>query len=501
MFLWAPMGHSRLGNAITGKHVIFDAMDSEKYSRFEQPQYDAWLEAVKKSVKNPEELSRLVWQTEEGFALNALYSDGSPEHRIETPPHPADRYVVQRVFLNKPKAARKQALEALNQGASELCIQADAFPTDKEWDTFLEDIHLDWLPVHYRFGESSSAALWFLYELFTRKGYAPEALQGSLHLDPISIAAAAGGFEHSAAEARKVYAATVSSANSLLPNFHLVHADSTLYAECGATASDELAFVLAAAVEYYHWLEDENIPLAEITAKTSFHLGTGSDFFLQVAKFRALPVLWKNVLDRWGLPWKMPSIHASVSHYNKTLFDGYTNVLRSSSECLAALIGGAERITVLPWNYLWAEPDTASQRLARNTALLLIEEGGVANVPDPGKGAPYIEACTEKMARSAWNLFLEIEAAGGLSEALKSGMVQQRCGLAHQKRKEAFDAKSRVAVGVNKYINSAERLTGSLKKLIHPPYRKASFDFVPMSPVRLSESLENERLKRENENA
>jgi len=474
-------------------------MHSETYSQFEQPSYDDWLQAVKKSVKNPDELTRLVWQTEEGFQLNALYTKEMLEQPVETPPHPTERHVIQRVFLNKPKAARKQALEALNQGAAELCIQADAYPTDKEWDTFLEDIHLDWLPVHYRFGESSTAALWFLHELFSRKGYVPENLQGSLHLDPISIAAAAGGFEHSLEEARKVYAATVSAGDSLLPQFHLVHADSTLYAECGATASDELAFALAGAVEYYHWLEEEGVSLANFPGKTSFHLGTGSDFFLQVAKFRALPILWKNVLDRWGLPWQAPALHATVSQYNKTLFDGYTNVLRASTECLAALAGGAEKITVLPWNYLWAEPDSASQRLARNTALLLLEEGGVANVPDPGKGAPYIEAATEKMARSAWNLFLEIEDAGGLSAALKNGTIQQRCGLAHQKRKEAFDSKTRIAVGVNKYPNSSERLTGSLKKLVHPPYRKATFDFVPLSPVRLSENLENERLKRENQ--
>jgi methylmalonyl-CoA mutase len=473
------------------KHYIKFMEPNSRYD-FEKPTESDWIEALKKSVKNPEDLQRLIWTTDDGFSLNAFPGDSI---KLPNPGGIAQHLEIrQMVWPSKPQKSNALALKALNNGANALTCYADAFPTEQEWEQFLKGIHLDWLPVHYHFGESGSAAIWLLYDLLSRRAVKTEEIEGSIHLDPIGNAAFAGGFEYSEAEAMAVYTTSVNEGTKMFPNFHFVHADASIYREAGANPADELAFALATAMNYYDWLQKKGNNLNHFTSKTTFHFGTGGDYFIEIAKFRAFRILWKNILDKWGLDWQEPKVHVNVSNYNKTLYDAHNNLLRSVTECMAAVNGGASSFSVKPWNNLFDLYDADAHMLSRNLILILQNEAFIGKVPDPGKGAAYIEQATASIASKAWETLTEIEASGGMSHALKAGLIQQRCGLAAQQHKEQFNVGQKILVGINKYANTQEQLNGRIKQMIHPPYRKEPLQFVPLSTLRLAEALENKRL-------
>lgn len=453
-----------------------------------------WLEAVKKSVKNPEELSKLGWITDDGFSLNALYA---PEDLTELPEPaiPAHSWQIrQTIPCGKPGKANQLALQALEGGVEALTFTADQIPTEQEWQTLTQGIHLDWLPVYYQFGESNTAAIFLLPDTLTQLGYQPEQLEGGIIYDPLVFAAFAGGFDYSIEETAQIYTTSIQHLHAQFPRFSTLHVQSLPYREAGANASDELAFLMATAHQYIEWLHQANAPLNTILEKTQFHVSGGPDYFTEIAKLRAIRILWKNVLDRWQLPWFEPTIHVETPQFNKTYYDVHNNLLRCTTEVMAAAIGGCHAISVKPMDELLHESDSNAYRWARNIQWIAKQEAKLHWVADPSAGASFIESLTQKIAQASWNVLQEIEAAGGMPQALQQGLVQQRCGLAAELRQKELTEGQKILVGTSKYVNTKENLYGKITRIASNPYRKETLQFVPLQYVRWAEKLENQRL-------
>ncbi len=226
-----------------------------------------------------------------------------------------------------------------------------------------------------------------------------------------------------------------------------------------------MAFAVATGLESLRRLLAEGLPLESVTDKFLLHMGVGSEFFVELCKFRAACVLWAKVTSAFGLskPANIPII-ARTSRWNKSLLDPYVNMLRTTTEAFSAVLGGVEALSVGGFDEIIRQPDEFSRRLSRNTQIILGEECSLMEIIDPAGGAWYPEWLTHQLATKAWEIFQQIEATGGMAKAVLEGIPQSMVG---DKQKAALDAvakRRKVLVGVNLYANAAEK---PLSRVLH----------------------------------
>ncbi len=199
----------------------------------------------------------------------------------------------------------------------------------------------------------------------------------------------------------------------------------------GGNAVHELAFVLSSAIEYLWQLEKRGLAPEEIVPKLKFSFGIGSNLFLEIAKLRSARILWHKIAEVCGMSnnLRQIQIHAVTSKNNMTSEDIHNNILRTTTEAFSAVIGGADSITVLPFDEITESENDFSQRLARNIQIILKEEINLDKVIDPGGGSYYLEKLTADLSSEAWKYFQKIEKQGGIVQSLKDGTIQKDAGL------------------------------------------------------------------------
>jgi len=210
-----------------------------------------------------------------------------------------------------------------------------------------------------------------------------------------------------------------------------------------------------------------------------FVFAVGSAYFVEIAKLRAARLLWPRVVTAYD-PHARPTtrIFAQTSEWNKTVYDPYVNMLRGTTEAMSAIIGGAELVTVTPFHSAFAEPDAFARRMGVNTQLILREEAHFDELSDPASGSWYIESLTDTMAREAWKLFQQMEAVGGYSQAIGSGLVDSLVKPAREARRTAIAERRRQFTGLNVHANPAERV---LDKIAAPSaHARGPSDFEAM---------------------
>jgi methylmalonyl-CoA mutase len=181
------------------------------------------------------------------------------------------------------------------------------------------------------------------------------------------------------------------------------------------------------------------------------NFASGPNYFLEIAKFRAFKLLWKQVLSEYGIQNAQPYITAETAWWNKSQTDAHTNMLRTTTEAMAAALGGCHSITVHRYDHHFNDGSSFASRIARNTQLILQEEAYLNNVADPGAGSYYIEKLTDAIAEKSWELFQEIESKDGFHECLQSGFIQEQIAQSRTEKAEAYKEKKKILVGVNKY--------------------------------------------------
>lgn len=232
-----------------------------------------------------------------------------------------------------------------------------------------------------------------------------------------------------------------------------------IYHEAGANATQELAFGLATGAAYLR-AQFARVGDIDIAAQSiRFHFAIGGQFFMEVAKLRAARLLWAQVVAAFGGNEESTALHvdAHTARRNKTAIDPHVNMLRATTEALAADIGGADSISVAPFDEPLGAPDDFSRRIARNVQIILQDEAQLKRLIDPAGGSYAVESLTDELARAAWKLFQEIEAQGGMAAALENGFVQSSVAAVAAKRAAALAKRRDVLVGVNQFANPAEK--------------------------------------------
>lgn len=470
-----------------------------RFDEFEKPTDEVWWEIVKKSVKNPDDLHRMIHEKAGGLKLNSLYRKDSLKalQPITPPVIKGKARVVQPVHTHEVKVANQAALQALENGADTILFTGVELPSENEWNALTKGIHLDWFEPEFDLGESNTALFFHLLNEYKQLKVAKENRRGAIAFDPISHAWQTGNFEYSREENFKVLATIVKMGQEQMPGYRLLHANSYLLRDAGATAVQEIAFTLSHLTEYLDYFTNLGWSASELFTKIQVNAGTGEDYLTEIAKFRTLHFLLAKLAEAYEVHGTTIHVNAITTRRNKTVYDIHNNILRATSEVMAALIGGCNGICVWPYNETYQFPDEQAYRLSRNIPLVLLHESHIAAVFDPSAGSYYLEVLSRKMADAAWSLFLQIEEKGGYIKALEEGWIQDKVQAEAAKAEAAFREGKQVLVGTNKYVNKQEVKLGEIVRLADSLFLKEKRSIPVMHPTRISEKLDQERLRLE----
>lgn len=442
------------------------------FSEFPPVSTQQWMEKVIVDLKGADFEKRLVWKTNEGFNVKPFYRAEDLEEMKTTDSLPGEFpyvrgtktnnewYVRQDIDASDPKKANEKALDILDKGITSLCFVFSGKDfNSKAMDVLLKNIQIECIELNFRscYTEAANIAK-LLVDYVKANNFAPEKIKGSVNFDPFKGVMTKGvdvSIDLKAAIKEAFNAA------SALPNLKVFGANPYLFNNAGAYCSQELGFGLAYGNEYLTLGTEAGLAAEEVAKKIKFNFGIGSNYFMEIAKFRAGRLLWSQIVNAW-LPegacksaCKM-NVHAFTSEWNQTVYDAYMNLLRSQTETMSASIAGVDSITVVPFDNSYKSADDFSERIARNQQLLLKEEAHFDKVVDASAGSYYIENLTASIAEQAWKIFLNINEKGGFYAALKEGFIQNEVNASNEKRLTAISSRRENLLGTNQFPNFNE---------------------------------------------
>lgn len=496
---------------------------------------EAWQEEVKRLLKGAPFEKRMLSRTYEGITLKSLYTNadldgltqvnsipgaapylrgtetlgyrGTPWRVAQELPYPSPAEfnaavsddltrgldVVNLVFDQMGRvgldADDSEHLAARRAKRSEATVLADrsglpqvgrdgtSISTLADMRAALAGIDLSSRPVVLQPGAAALPALVMLVATAREAGIEPSRLQGALLSDPLANLLNAPSWQPGSLRAvyDDLYRLTA-WAQSQSADYRTLAACGFVYHEAGGSAVEELAFTMASAVATLREMGRRELPVETAAPRMTFGFSVGTQFFMEIAKLRAARLLWHRIVAACGVDEDLgkTKIYARGSRYDKTAFDPHVNILRATTESLAAVLGGCDMIETCPFDEPFGPPKQSARRLSRNTQLILREECHFDCLIDPAGGCWSVEALTDQLAEKAWTLFQQVEAFGGLADAVRSGFVHYRIGEIAVAREAGIAARRDVLVGTNKYPNPQEGLppdrnqdlTGSATALI-----------------------------------
>ena len=455
-----------------------------------------WQARLARGLKGAD-AATLRWPLPDGPVLEPFYHREALE-ALGGPPPPLPLPAAP--WLNMPaypvpagqdgRAQIAAAAEALTKGADGAHFVLGVGST-LDCNYLAEMIPLATTPVGYTVTTAPDQLLTHLLEA------APgTALRGFLRLTPGPMPSWAALNDFKEALRRCVQLAAA------MPDFRALAVNGALFGNRGGTAVQQLAYSLNTTAALLAELPNEEVPLAQVAAALHVHLAVQTNYFLEIAKLRALRRLWPTLLHAYELPADAANalrLHASTGTWMLTTLDPHTNLLRHTTEAMSAVLGGADSLSVNTFDALYAEPNDFSGRLARNLSTILREEAGLSRVPDPAAGSYYLETLTDELARAAWTLFQQTEEAGGLPAASGQALDAIKAAAAETFRRIA--AGQQVLVGTNKFQQPGEQFSFNPKKLL----RSAQFDTTraayPTEVLRLAMALHFDRRERKSKRA
>ncbi|MEU9619561.1 methylmalonyl-CoA mutase small subunit [Streptomyces sp. NPDC048155] len=317
----------------------------------------------------------------------------------------------------------------------------------------LDGVYLDLAPVVLDAGGELDAAAAELLRLYAERGVDAQAARGNLGADPLGQAARSGDKSDPAAAVH-----WAERCAREYPGLRALTVDALPYHEAGGSAAEELGASLATGVAYLRALTEAGLTVEEACGQLEFRYAATADQFLTIAKLRAARRLWARVAEVCGAAGAgAQRQHAVTSSVMMTRRDPWVNMLRTTLACLGAGVGGADSVTVLPFDHPLGLPDAFARRIARNTSTILLEESHLARVIDPAGGSWYAERLTAELADAAWAFFQEIERSGGQAAALRSGMIGERLAATWAARGKDLARRKEPVTGVSEFPQLAER--------------------------------------------
>lgn len=448
------------------------------FSDFSSVTEKAFKQKIQVDLKGADYNETLVWKSPEGIHVKPFYHrDSSTSVPIDMP---EKWYVGEDIYILKEKVACHTAIQALQNGT-----EAIHFVADKpfEIDTLLEPLSQFDAPLYFDLHFFEYA---FAKALLEKSNALNIAVY--LNIDPIGNLAKEGNWYHSQ---EKDYAALQ---KLLTLQGNILSIDVAHYQEAGATITQQLAYGLNHLNEYLNLAEASNLTIHAVTLKVA----VGSNYFFEIAKLRAARLIVKTLCQEYKASLNTSChILAKPSRRNKTIYDYNTNMLRTTTECMSAVLGGADTIINRPYDDLYHKTNDFGQRISRNQLIILKKESYFEAVSNPADGSYYIESLTQELAEKALKLFKEIEAAGGFLKQLLEGTVQRKIKESAQKEQTAFDNEDLPLLGTNIHPNPNDRMKDTIELYPFVKHKPRKTLIEPIIQKRLAENLEKQRLEKE----
>ena len=446
---------------------------SEKlFTEFPPVPTEKWEEVITADLKGADYERKLVWKTGEGFNVRPYYraenlegikflGSQAGEFPYVRGTHAHNRWRVhQTVSVVCPKEANAEALKILNAGVDSLgfCIASADFSA-ADLDMLLKDICIPAVEITFC-GEKMANVAELVLAKVEKEGIAKEDVRIAFCIDPLVKGLSSKG-DFCSPNGEKCIARIVELIHKTKEYKHvrIVTVAGQTFGNSGSTIVEELAFTLSAGHDYLVRLTDAGLDVDAAARKLRFSFSVSSNYFMEIAKFRAARMLWANIVKGYGpaknCACKM-QIHAETSRWNQTVYDPYVNMLRGTTEAMSATIAGVHSLEVMPFDASFENPTGFSKRIARNVELLLKNESHFDQVVDPAGGSYYVENLTQSIAAEAWKLFLEIEEKGGYTEAYKAGLIVERIKASAAAKDKNIATRRQTLLGANQYPNFTE---------------------------------------------
>ncbi len=428
-----------------------------------------WIAKINVDLKGADFDKKLVWRTNEGFNVKPFYRredlEGLPA--IESVPGEFpylrgtrdnnDWLIRQQVQGKTAAELNDHALHILNRGVESLGISLKGELGAADLKAILAGVDLKKVEVNITCCPGKAVEVAAELVKLIKEAGAEKDFRGSVDYNPFRRLLKHGlPFPKDAAKEGKALYETVKEISGL----RCFAVDSFIFNNCGSYITQELGYALAWGAEWLTMMTEEGLTVDEVADRIKFNMGISSNYFMELAKFRAGRMLWAEIVKAY-----QPSgdhackmwVHAVTSRFNQTLYDSHVNLLRSMTETMSAALAGVNSIETLPFDLCYKTPDEFSERIARNQQVLLREESHLDKVVDPAGGSYYIETLTQSIAQQAWKVFNEVEEEGGFDAMIKSGKIQAKVNESGMKRHLDVARRKENLLGTNQFPNFNEK--------------------------------------------
>ncbi|WP_158847810.1 methylmalonyl-CoA mutase subunit beta [Algibacter sp. L1A34] len=456
-------------------------MSKGLFDGFDPVSTKQWKQKIQFDLNGADFNDTLIWNSNEDIAVKPFYNTDDLKKNPTTSSISGSPWKIgQTIFVAHIENSNLKAVNAIKRGAERIHF---IIPSEENIsiESLLKNIDTSAIPIHF---ELQFLSVEFIEKILTLTG----KRDITISVDIIGNLAKTGNWFKSLTDDFSKFETCFQSSKQ-------ININTSLYQNAGANIVQQLAYALAHANEYLNHLKIDT----KQTIQTIFSISVGSNYFFEIAKIRALRLLWRTLATEYNINTDCHII-ATPTKRNKTLYDYNTNILRTTTECMSAILGGANTVCNLPFDAIYHKDNEFGERIARNQLLILKHESYFDKVNNPADGAYYIESLTEQLAEKALDLFKNIERNGGFLNQLKSGTIQRKIKESADKEQQQFNSGERVLLGTNKHINPNDKMEHQLQLYPFVKINKRKTLIAPIIEKRLSEQVEQTRLKNEKQN-
>lgn len=453
-------------------------MSKTLFNDFPEISSKQWKQKIQADLKGADYNETLIWQTNEGIDVKPFYhADEFNELPLISESKASAFKICQSIYVANVEMSNKKAIDAISKGAE--AIEFVIPDTSISIQKLLNGIDTNSTPIHFK--------LQFLSEDYIQTIPSEEYI--TVHIDIIGNLARTGNWYADLNSDHKTFETIIKQSNTL-------SIDAALYQNAGANMIQQLAYALAHLNEYLNHFDKKLNATQKENLNVVFNTSVGTNYFFEIAKLRAFRTLYRTLANSYGIN-PICKIRVTPTKRNKTIYDYNTNMLRTTTECMSAVLGGANTITNLPYDAIYHKDNEFGERISRNQLLVLKHESYFDKVNNPSDGSYYIENIEKQLSEKALELFKDIESNGGFLSQLKAGTIQKKIKENASKEQMQFDAGEYILLGTNKHPNPEDKMKTDLE--IYPFVKTNPIKTLipPIIEKRLAETLEKERLQNE----
>ena len=463
-------------------------MSDSLFNEFDSVSSKQWKQKIQYDLKGADYNDTLIWNSLEDINVKPFYHSDEFKNLPKVSNSKATQWnICQEIYVASVTQANTKALNVLNRGAESILF---VLPTEKvSVYHLLKNIHLSGVTIYFKMEFLSEAFIVRLKNYLLHKNATVY-----INVDLIGNLASTGNWFHNLIQDHEILSKIMNHRNAFKG---VLGVDMSLYQNAGANMVQQLAYALAHINEYLNHYQKAIANGDWESLKINFTVSVGTNYFFEIAKLRSLRQLWKVLASEYDANPDC-NIFVTPTKRNKTIYDYNTNMLRTTTECMSAVLGGTNTVCNLPYDAIYHKDNEFGERISRNQLLVLKHESYLDKVDNPSDGAYYIESLTNQLSEKALHLFKDIEANGGFLKQLKEGTIQRKIKESAKKEQARFDSNEEILLGTNKHPNPNDRMKDDLELYPFVKINKRKTIIEPIIPNRLSEKLEQQRLKNEN---